>query len=185
MTVLGGILAATTLNAETIHLKNGEQIEAQIIARDGISVTIKKGTFPEKIYLSDIDRIEAPIDAYVPKAFSADPEVFKKISKSKAALILRLLNANGTRSVMEKNIAKVIDDAPPEREPELRKMFDINDILENLIPVYAEYYDEKELNELIRFYESPIGQKLLQTAPTILERSTYTSIRYFQERIKP
>lgn len=46
------------------------------------------------------------------------------------------------------------------------------DALENMvIPIYAKYYNEKEIKELIAFYESPIGKKVLKTTPLVMDES--------------
>lgn len=39
------------------------------------------------------------------------------------------------------------------------------------IPIYAKYYTESELDELIRFYKTPIGQKVLVNTPLIMKES--------------
>ncbi|SHH85889.1 hypothetical protein SAMN05421866_3970 [Chryseobacterium oranimense] len=39
------------------------------------------------------------------------------------------------------------------------------------IPIYAKYYTESDLDELIKFYKSPIGQKTLKVMPSLMKDS--------------
>src|SRR6266478_8756318 len=44
-------------------------------------------------------------------------------------------------------------------------------ILDSLVPVYARRFSQAELNELIRFYSSPVGHHLSDAQPEILRES--------------
>ncbi|WP_294310731.1 DUF2059 domain-containing protein [uncultured Chryseobacterium sp.] len=39
------------------------------------------------------------------------------------------------------------------------------------IPIYAKYYSESDLDELIRFYKTPLGQKIITNTPLIMKES--------------
>lgn len=54
-----------------------------------------------------------------------------------------------------------------------KEMFDksFNEITDMLLPVYKKYLTIEDLNELIKFYESPIGQKFADTNPLIAQES--------------
>lgn len=41
----------------------------------------------------------------------------------------------------------------------------------DMVKLYTSNFDEKELKELIRFYESPLGQKVLQKMPMLTAQS--------------
>jgi hypothetical protein len=44
--------------------------------------------------------------------------------------------------------------------------------LENLIvPVYDKYYTREEIQQLLKIYETPLGQKMVDTMPKILQES--------------
>jgi len=45
------------------------------------------------------------------------------------------------------------------------------DFLESLVPVYDRYFSLSDLNEIARFYESPIGKRLLVAMPQLLQES--------------
>jgi hypothetical protein len=39
------------------------------------------------------------------------------------------------------------------------------------IPIYSKYYTESDLDELIKFYKTPIGQKTISNMPLIMNES--------------
>lgn len=39
------------------------------------------------------------------------------------------------------------------------------------IPIYAKYYTDSDIDELIKFYKSPIGQKTLKVMPNLIKES--------------
>ena len=55
-------------------------------------------------------------------------------------------------------------------EAELSKTT-MDDLLEQLIPVYKKHLTETDLNEVIKFYSSPIGKKLAEKTPGITNDS--------------
>lgn len=47
----------------------------------------------------------------------------------------------------------------------------LNDLTEMLVPVYSKYLSVDDLQELIQFYETPIGKKFAKSNPLILQES--------------
>ena len=47
--------------------------------------------------------------------------------------------------------------------------FDQQAILTKLVAVYSESFTDKEINELIAFYETPTGQKFLAKSPQLMQ----------------
>lgn len=43
----------------------------------------------------------------------------------------------------------------------------MSDLMERLVPAYAEVYSEDELEAVVQFYESPIGQRVLRKMPQL------------------
>ena len=58
----------------------------------------------------------------------------------------------------------------------------MDEIIELLIPVYDKYYTDKELTEIIQFYESPTGQKILDVTSLIMKETVGVSIQYFTDK---
>ena len=47
----------------------------------------------------------------------------------------------------------------------------MNDLVEMLAPVYAKYLNQDELQQIIEFYDSPVGRKLAESTPLITQES--------------
>ena len=45
------------------------------------------------------------------------------------------------------------------------------DLYDQLAEVYMETYSQKEISEILEFYESPIGQKVVEKTPEITQKS--------------
>lgn len=57
---------------------------------------------------------------------------------------------------------------------ELEKEFlktSINDLVEMLVPVYSRYMTIDDIKEMIKFYETPVGQKYAKNSPLIMQES--------------
>lgn len=46
-----------------------------------------------------------------------------------------------------------------------------DDLVNRIVPIYGKHLSEAEINELIKFYESPIGKKLVSVQPLIMQES--------------
>jgi len=80
-------------------------------------------------------------------------------------------------------------DVPPEQSPLIEDYFDriFNvmkeemswaNIKNDFIQLYMSVYTEAEINELIAFYESPIGQKTLEKMPLLMQESMAINQKY-------
>jgi uncharacterized protein len=45
--------------------------------------------------------------------------------------------------------------------------YPIDDVLRDMIPIYQSHFSESDLTQIISFYSSPVGQKVLREMPTI------------------
>ena len=44
-------------------------------------------------------------------------------------------------------------------------------LLDQVVPVYAQQFTHQEIKELLQFYGTPLGRKVIQVMPTILQQS--------------
>lgn len=56
-------------------------------------------------------------------------------------------------------------------------------LFEELIPLYAKYYTEEDLDVLLTFYRTPTGRKVISTMPAILQESMQIGGNWARERI--
>jgi uncharacterized protein len=100
---------------------------------------------------------------------------------AKLADIRKLISLTGGDKVGEQMIDQMIKsfsaynpNIPAEFWADFKKDVDTNKITEMNIPVYDKYLSHDEIKETIKFYESPVGKKLIDVLPKVLEE-TYTA----------
>ncbi|MFZ4706156.1 MAG: DUF2059 domain-containing protein [Bacteroidales bacterium] len=54
---------------------------------------------------------------------------------------------------------------------ELEKEIKPDDLINTVIPIYAKYYSENDIDQIIAFYNSPAGKKMIELTPLILQES--------------
>jgi len=109
-----------------------------------------------------------------------------KIDPAKEADIHRLLDLAGTKTAitqimegMEKNIRPIVTNSlpPGEYRAKLVDLFfekfqahtktEIPQLLDSAVPLYDKYFSHEDIKGLIRFYETPLGQKALSVLPRL------------------
>jgi hypothetical protein len=61
---------------------------------------------------------------------------------------------------------------PEEFWARLASEISIQEIIELSIPIYMRHFDEQELAELVAFYKSPIGRKMIERMPEVMQEGT-------------
>lgn len=178
------VLFSSASYAEKIYLKNGSVIDAPIVNRDHASITVKQGMIFKKYYNDQISKIEGGQSAVTANldASQAVLEDFGGISTVKADLIIKLIEITGVKRNLEKNFDQILANAPQGRYEEFKGLLDVQDLIGKMVPIYAQYYSEDDLRKLIEFYQSPIGQKSMETMPKIAQEIITMSYQYFQEK---
>ncbi len=113
-------------------------------------------------------------------AAPAEPAVMGE----KRELILKFIDVFGTKRAMEQNLETMFKDMGP-NDPQTQKFKDnvrVDEIIEQLIPLYDKHFSADELKACITFYSSPEGQKLLQTIPVLMQESVDISAKYFEQK---
>lgn len=54
---------------------------------------------------------------------------------------------------------------------DFKKEINPGDIENMILPIYDKYYTETDIDQLIAFYNSPIGKKLIATMPQVMQES--------------
>jgi hypothetical protein len=66
---------------------------------------------------------------------------------------------------------KQLPNVPTEFWDECIKEFSPQEMIDLVAPIYAKYYTEDELVQLIQFYKTPLGKKVIETLPMITQDS--------------
>ena len=105
----------------------------------------------------------------------------RPVDAATAAEARRLLAVTGATKLMLSTMESMIA-AQREANPQIPEAFwdvfmaharrDTTQLIDMLVPIYASHLTQSELEELLRFYTSPIGQRLTAAQPEILKEST-------------
>jgi len=175
------LIVTPKIYAETIYLNNGEVIKGPIAERASNYIIIKKGKRPVKYYYDEIKLI---VEKGQPEPLAIDYSQFENISEQKVNMIIHLLQVNGARNGLESNFERLISKASKDGKEELRELFNIDELIGRLIPIYDKHYTQEELQKIIQFYESPAGQKVITATPEILNEALSVSALFFQEKLR-
>ena len=92
--------------------------------------------------------------------------------------ILKLLRVSGSDKLAEQimdamipQFQQLVPGIPDTFWTRFREKLNIDDLLYACIPVYDKYYTQDEIKELIAFYESPLGQKMVEVTPLLTQET--------------
>lgn len=113
---------------------------------------------------------------------------FSQTSESKTAAIHELLELTGSakmgvqvgQAVLD-NIKRSQPDVSEEFWQEISKEFNGENLTELIVPIYDTNYTESEINGLIAFYKTTLGQKVISTLPTIVNESMEAGRQWGQQ----
>ena len=99
-------------------------------------------------------------------------------SPSKVENIKKMLELSGAGKLgiqvaenMLTSFTKSLPDVPKEFWDDFKKQMNPEDINNLVIPVYDKYYTDSDIQQLIDFYQTPIGKKSISVAPQIMKES--------------
>ena len=127
----------------------------------------------------------APTQAQAPAA--ATPPVAEKIDPAKEAAIRHLMDITETSKLgdsvsayFENRVRSVMSEAlGPDRTSKFMETFSKNleakvppgAVVDAMVPIYARAFSMEEIQGLIQFYESPLGQRIVKVMPKVEEDS--------------
>lgn len=92
--------------------------------------------------------------------------------------IMELLNLSGSGNIGKQYFVSIMDqfqnifpDVPKEFWSEAKSLMDPNDLIEIIIPIYNRHFSQEDIEGLIAFYKTPLGQKLVKEQPIIMQES--------------
>ena len=122
-----------------------------------------------------------PVPEVIPNLPVAAPST--PLSAEKKAKILKFIDVFGTRETMKMNFDQILASMPAQDAEKLKGAFNIDDVIQQLLPLYDKYFTSEDLDGFIQFYSSPTGRKLVQTIPLIMKESVDVSAKYFEEHL--
>ena len=104
--------------------------------------------------------------------------VFTNAQSSKDVKIAKLLETMGSTQAMKTSVEYMIN-YYKQNNPQISseywdnasKHVDYDELVQKLIPVYSKHFTEQEIVDLLKFYNTSTGKKMIEKMPTILEES--------------
>jgi hypothetical protein len=76
------------------------------------------------------------------------------------------------------------EDRETKKVDEMLRQMPWDDMMQAMIPVYQKHFTKKNVNDLIAFYSTPTGQKLLRDMPAIMSESMQSAMPIIQNYVK-
>lgn len=113
-------------------------------------------------------------------ANNSDAEKIKNIKK-----LLELTDTESTLKQVVNQMISQIKTQNPNISPNFLNTF-INEykteeVLDRMIPIYSKYYTNEEIEGMIAFYQTPLGQKTIKVMPQLMTESIQIGQIYAQE----
>lgn len=195
-------IAPVAAHAEILIMKDGRTIIAKILNKDDKKIKIEENGKPVTYSIDQVESIngkrirdtesEEPAEeaesktdsaatATTPAAGTAKPKADMPLSKRE--LIKKFIDIFGTRQSMTQNFERMLASLPPEKSAEVKKILNVDEVIDNIVPLYDKYFTQQELEAYVDFYTSPRGQKFLRTIPMIMKESVDVNIEYFKAKL--
>jgi len=102
--------------------------------------------------------------------FAASPAIPRK----KQEAIKTLLKVTGMVKLANQMIGQMVDSyakTMPSVQPEvwhrMKKQMSADELVGLMIPIYDKYYTQEDVDGMITFYRTPLGQKVISTLPEV------------------
>ena len=99
--------------------------------------------------------------------------------------IKQLLKITGASSLSQQIVTQLLMSMKSQYPQVPQKFWDTflaefkpDDLLNELIPVYSKYYSNEDINQLIAFYQTPLGKKTIAVLPQLTQESVLIGQRY-------
>jgi hypothetical protein len=101
-----------------------------------------------------------------------------KVDEAKRADIMKMLELTGAGKLGLQAVEQMIGmqrqanpSVPSEFWDEFLAEIDVEELLQLSLPSYEKHFTHDEIKELIKFYESPVGKKMIAVQPQVMQES--------------
>lgn len=108
---------------------------------------------------------------FITTSVFAQPDSARKHARHLLEIMGSAQLGEQTMKTMIASYKQQMSDVPSEFWDNFLKEAKMDDLLELIIPIYVKHFTAKELLQLIAFYKTPLGQKVVSTLPMITGES--------------
>jgi len=66
---------------------------------------------------------------------------------------------------------QAMPNVPEEFWAKFMAKLDMSEVIDMIVPIYAKYFTHDEIKQLLAFYRTPLGQKVIATLPAVIQES--------------
>ncbi|MDR2728105.1 MAG: DUF2059 domain-containing protein [Chitinispirillales bacterium] len=113
------------------------------------------------------------------------------VSPAKRQDIIKLIEVMDAKAQMVQSFDLIFtnlmvsmgDGVSPDVKRAFKSKFEsrINDFVNVLIPVYDKYYTHDDIKQIIKFYETPTGKRMIKSVPLVTQESFTVGQKWGQE----
>ena len=180
--------------ADIIYVNDGRKLKGVVVSENSYSYMIEINGVPERFFKDQIVSIEKEevkedikqsslTEQLIKEGYLSDIDLYhnEEMTENKKESIRYFLEVLGVVRLLKQNKEKALEKVPTENLEEFSVLFDIDKLIERIIPIYARYYTSKDIDVIITFYESEAGQKMKTSAPILVKEITKMMADYFKE----
>ncbi len=177
--------------AASVRLNDGREVKGTIVEQTAQAIRVEVGGAVMTYFADEVKDVDGqPMGVAVkPQAVSQTVPlkaiVPNEVSVEKRALILEFMSVFGSKEALRLNFDRMLAQASEEKPEMAQKIKDrvkVDEIIDELIPVYDRNFSAQELKAFIAFYSSAAGKKLIATIPLMMKDSVEVSVRYMQRK---
>lgn len=186
-------MVSIKVQADIITLKDGRMINARVIEQDERKMKIEENG---EVVTYDKDLIRA-VNGKPLTSVGVDPRAVGDVESlsvpavqqpkpsglSKRALIRKFIDVFGTKESMTQNFESMIAALPADKAKEVRNILNVDEVIDNIMPLYDKYFTQEDLEGYVAFFSSERGQKFLKALPLIMKESVDVNIEYFKNKM--
>jgi hypothetical protein len=192
-------LAVGIAQADSVKLKNGTTVEGKIVEQTDKGIKLDIGGVTLTYYTDEVESVvKAPASPEAPaaQAPAADPAPAEAAAVqpsapqadeldglSKEQLIRKFVAIYGVKENMQANFDQMAKTLKPEQVRDFQNSIKVDEIIEQLLPVYDKHFSEGDLKAYIRFYASAEGKKLVTSLPLLMQDSVGVSMKYLESHL--
>lgn len=187
------LMMTVPVYADIIIFKDGRMINVRVIQQDESQMKVEENGEEVTYEKDQIQSINGkPVASLTEKTENTEDQKDVKVAAiqdpepsglSKRALIRKFLDVFGTRQMMTQNFEQMIASLPQDKAKDLQKILNVDEIIDNIMPLYDKYFTQEDLEAYVAFYSSERGQKFLKILPVIMQESVAVNIEYFKTKM--
>lgn len=108
---------------------------------------------------------------FICAVFSAYSQTIEDDIRTMMDVTNSLETAKQVMSYMIEQYKNILPEVPSDYWDAVMEEMDMRGFIEFLVPIYKKYYTQKDIQGIIEFYQSPVGQKMIEVQPALTQES--------------